>query len=273
MHAYEALRVLIHVRGLPLFRRPWAFGSDPFLVREAGRTGACRLAISRRQQSEVEVGVGRAPRSRDLIARSMGVTKQAAQKRFVRKGPGEPSDLDPSQGFSRFTERARNVVMAAQNEARAADNNQIRPEHLVLGLLSEPDALAAVSIVAQGVQLETVRPATTATLPPAADQVPALIPYDSRARKALELTFRQALRMGHKLHRYRAHPARAAGTRRRHGRARRPRTREGTGVAPSSDSGARIPPVTVSGAREDADNPRTMMRSYFHERDRLRLGG
>src|SRR3954470_2396722 len=47
------------------------------------------------------------------IGRSMGVTKQAAQKRFVAKGD---NDLDPSQGFSRFTERARNVVVAAQEE-------------------------------------------------------------------------------------------------------------------------------------------------------------
>jgi len=131
------------------------------------------------------------------IGRSMGVTKQAAQKRFVPKGSGEVLDLDPSQGFSRFTERARNVVMAAQNEANAAHNDQIRPEHLVLGLLSEPGALAAAAILAQGVPLETVRETVTATLPPAADQVPALIPYDRQARKALELTFRQALRMGH----------------------------------------------------------------------------
>src|SRR5439155_21803950 len=70
------------------------------------------------------------------IGRSMGVTKQAAQKRFVPKGPGEPLDLDPSQGFSRFTEQARNVVMAAQNEARAADNDEICPEHLALGPLN-----------------------------------------------------------------------------------------------------------------------------------------
>ncbi|WP_131768146.1 Clp protease N-terminal domain-containing protein [Candidatus Protofrankia californiensis] len=131
------------------------------------------------------------------IGRSMGVTKQAAQKRFVPKGPGEPSDLDPSQGFSRFTERARNAVMAAQNEARAADNDEIRPEHLVLGLLSEPDALAAESIVAQGVPLETVRRTVTATLPPPAEQVPGIVPFDARAKKALELTFREALRMGH----------------------------------------------------------------------------
>jgi hypothetical protein len=131
------------------------------------------------------------------IGRSMGVTKQAAQKRFVPKDPGEPSDLDPSQGFSRFTPRARNVVMAAQNEARAAGNDQIFPEHVVLGLLSEPDGIAARAIVTQSVPLEAVRQAVTAALPPAADQVPDLIPYDPRARKALELTFREALRMGH----------------------------------------------------------------------------
>jgi hypothetical protein len=131
------------------------------------------------------------------IGKSMGVTKQAAQKRFVPKGPAEPPDLDPSQGFSRFTARARNVVMAAQNEARAAGNDEIRPGHLVLGLLSEPDAVAATSIVAQGVPLPSVRQTVSATLPPATDQVPDLIPYDSMARKALELTFREALRMGH----------------------------------------------------------------------------
>ena len=131
------------------------------------------------------------------IGKSMGVTKQAAQKRFVPKSPGEPSDLDPSQGFSRFTERARKVVMVAQNEARSAGNEWIRPEHIVLGLLSEPDGFAAQSIRAQGVKLETVRQAVTAALPPAAEKVPALIPFDPPARKALELTFREALRMGH----------------------------------------------------------------------------
>jgi ATP-dependent Clp protease ATP-binding subunit ClpA len=87
--------------------------------------------------------------------------------------------------------------MAAQNEARAAGNDEIRPEHLVLGLLSQPDALAARSILAQGVALETVRQTATAALPPAVDQVSELIPFDPRARKALELTFREALRMGH----------------------------------------------------------------------------
>ncbi len=131
------------------------------------------------------------------IGRSMGVSKQAAQKRFVSKDSGEQPDLDPDQGFSRFTLRAKNVVMAAQNEARAAANDEIRPEHLVLGLLSDPEALAIKAIAAQDVSLEAVRQSATAALPPAAEQVPDLVPYDQQARKALELTFREALRLGH----------------------------------------------------------------------------
>ncbi|AQA25596.1 clp amino terminal domain protein [Rhodococcus sp. MTM3W5.2] len=129
------------------------------------------------------------------IGASMGVSKQAAQKRFVPKG--ESPDLDPSQGFSRFTPRAKNVVMAAQNEARAAGNDQICPAHLVLGLLTEPEGLAAVQIVAQGVALEATRAAATASLPAPAGELPELIPFDAQAKKALELTFRAALRLGH----------------------------------------------------------------------------
>ncbi|QUW80503.1 ATP-dependent Clp protease ATP-binding subunit [Streptomyces mirabilis] len=128
------------------------------------------------------------------IGKSMGVTRQAAQKRFV---PKAESDLDPSQGFGRYTPRARNAVMAAHNEAKAAGNAEGLTEHLVLGLLSEPEGLAAKAITAQGVTLDAVREAATAALPPAADEVPELIPYGPAAKKALELTFREALRLGH----------------------------------------------------------------------------
>jgi hypothetical protein len=131
------------------------------------------------------------------IGRSMGVTKQAAQKRFVPKDPGQVPDLDASQGFTRFTTRARNVVMAAQNEARTAGHDQIMPAHLVLGLLGEPDGIGAAAIVSRGVSLDAVREAVTTTFPPPAAEVPAVIPFDPQARKALELTFREALRMGH----------------------------------------------------------------------------
>ncbi|PWS46668.1 Clp protease [Streptomyces sp. ZEA17I] len=131
------------------------------------------------------------------IGRSMGVTRQAAQKRFVTKKSDEASDLDASQGFGRFTQRARNVVMASHNEAKAAGHAEIVPAHLTLGLLAEPEAIALRVITAQGVTPEALRTATEATLPRAADEVPELIPYDADARKVLELTFREALRLGH----------------------------------------------------------------------------
>ncbi|MFH9466347.1 Clp protease N-terminal domain-containing protein [Streptomyces clavifer] len=131
------------------------------------------------------------------IGRSMGVTRQAAQKRFVAKKPDETAALDPSQGFGRFTEQARNVVMGAHNEAHAARNDEVRVPHLVLGLLGEPGALAAQVITGQGVPPAAVREAAVRALPPAADTVPELIPYDAGARKVLELTFREALRLGH----------------------------------------------------------------------------
>ncbi|GGP85112.1 Clp protease N-terminal domain-containing protein [Streptosporangium pseudovulgare] len=131
------------------------------------------------------------------IGRSMGVTKQAAQKRFVPKVSDESFDLDPAQGMSRFTDRARNVVAAARREAHAAGNDEVRPEHLTLGLLSEPEAIAAKVLAKHGAPPDAVRRAATAALPPAAGQAPDPVPYGARTRKALELTYREALRLGH----------------------------------------------------------------------------
>ncbi|MBQ0827333.1 Clp protease N-terminal domain-containing protein [Streptomyces tagetis] len=128
------------------------------------------------------------------IGKSMGVTRQAAQKRFV---PKESADLDASQGFSRYTPRARAVVMAAHSTAVAARAAEGLPEHLVLGLLTEREALAAHAIAAQGVTLQAIQDAATAALPPAADDAPDLVPYGPAAKKVLELTFREALRLGH----------------------------------------------------------------------------
>nr|WP_176457245.1 MULTISPECIES: Clp protease N-terminal domain-containing protein [unclassified Rhodococcus (in: high G+C Gram-positive bacteria)] len=131
------------------------------------------------------------------IGASMGVSKQAVQKRFVAKGADDPADLDAEQGFSRFTPRARNVVVGAQNEARATASDHITTGHLVLGLLGEPEAVAAKLLGAQGLTPEQIRSAATATLPAPADPLPALIPFDAGAKKVLELTFREALRLGH----------------------------------------------------------------------------
>src|SRR3954471_4337982 len=132
------------------------------------------------------------------IGASMGVTKQAAQKRFVQRASAESAALDPSAGFSRFTPRARAVVVRAQEEARNRGNDRITVGHLVLGLLSEPEAIAARVVVAQGLSLDRVREVAERTLPaPSADPLPALIPFDDAAKAVLEGTFREALRLGH----------------------------------------------------------------------------
>src|SRR6186713_1808098 len=66
------------------------------------------------------------------IGACMGVTKQAVQKRFVPKADTTP--MDPNEGFARFTPRARAAIVEAQTVARAAENVEITPEHLLLGL-------------------------------------------------------------------------------------------------------------------------------------------
>ncbi|MGB6059823.1 MAG: Clp protease N-terminal domain-containing protein [Microthrixaceae bacterium] len=128
------------------------------------------------------------------IGRSMGVTKQAARKRFV---PKELPDFDPEQGFNRFTPRARNVVVEAQNAAHSAGNDEITTTHLALGLLSQTGSVGVDSIAAQKIDLGDAIERLQATLPPGVDDLPALIPFDVGARKALELTYREALRLGH----------------------------------------------------------------------------
>jgi ATP-dependent Clp protease ATP-binding subunit ClpA len=129
------------------------------------------------------------------IGKCMGVTKQAAQKRFVPKVPTDSDALDPNAGFGRFTPRARNVVVTAQNKAHAAGNNEIGTAHLLLGLFAESEGLAVKLLAGQGIDADKLN--AVVTLPPRVGDLPALIPFDSRAKKALELTFRQALRLGH----------------------------------------------------------------------------
>jgi ATP-dependent Clp protease ATP-binding subunit ClpA len=115
----------------------------------------------------------------------------------VPKDPGSPTDPGSNQGFERFTPRAKNVVMAAHQAAVEAGNAEIELAHLVLGLVSEPDGIAARAIESTGVSLDAVQQAAQGALPPAIDDAPRLVPYGAEARKALQLTFREALRLGH----------------------------------------------------------------------------
>src|SRR3954447_3674791 len=136
----------------------------------------------------------RAGASWSEIGRSMGTSKQAAQKRFVARGPAAAAPLDPSQGFSRFTDDARAVVVTAQERARDAGNDTIGVAHLVLGLVAASTSTAARAVAAQGVLLDGVERTARAMLPTPAVTVPALIPFDAHAKAALEGAFAEAQR-------------------------------------------------------------------------------
>ena len=125
------------------------------------------------------------------IGRSMGVTKQAVQQRFVAKRS------DDATVYSRFTARARRAVAAAERAAREGGHDQVGSAHIVLGLLDEGEGLAAQAIEALDVPLATVRDALRATLGPSADEVPEHIPFAPDAKRVRDLTVREALRLGH----------------------------------------------------------------------------
>lgn len=129
------------------------------------------------------------------IGTSMGVSKQAAQKRFV---PKEFSNSDATAGFARFTERARNSLVRAEGSARSVGNDQIDTSHILLGVLGVQEGLAAKAIEKLGGSPAELGERITAVLPPPSDSVPdSHIPFSGRSRKAIELTVREALRLGH----------------------------------------------------------------------------
>jgi Clp amino terminal domain, pathogenicity island component len=145
------------------------------------------------------------------IGQSMGVTKQAAQKRFVPKAaeltvpPDEAgwqavlTEAFRDHPFSRFTPRARNSIQAAAEEARERRHHRVTPEHIALGLLHEPEGLAVKAIEALGVPVESARAEVVAVLPPATVDEPVAgpIPFTQGAKKDMTLAVRYALRLGH----------------------------------------------------------------------------
>jgi hypothetical protein len=128
------------------------------------------------------------------IGRSMGVSKQAAQKRFVPR-PG--AEIPDSGTWSRFTDRARQVVAGAQEEARATGYSEVGPEHVLLALVADADSLAAKVIAAQGAELDRVRSLVTAALGEGPGAAPGHLGFSGGARQLLGVTLREAVRLGH----------------------------------------------------------------------------
>ena len=99
--------------------------------------------------------------------------------------------------FERFTDRARRVVVRAQEEARLLNHNYIGTEHLLLGVVHDAEGVAARSLRAIGVSLETVRAQVEEIIGHGQSTPTGHIPFTPRAKKVLELSLREALQLGH----------------------------------------------------------------------------
>jgi ATP-dependent Clp protease ATP-binding subunit ClpC len=99
--------------------------------------------------------------------------------------------------FERFTDRARRVVVLAQEEARRLNHNYVGTEHLLLGLLREGEGVAAKALTSLGISLEAVRGQVEEIIGQGQVTPTGHIPFTSRAKKVLELSLREALQLGH----------------------------------------------------------------------------
>ena len=99
--------------------------------------------------------------------------------------------------FERFTDRARRVIVLAQEEARTLQHNYIGTEHLLLGLIREGEGLAAKSLAAKGVELDATRKQVEEMIGKGNATSSGHIPFTSHAKQVLELSLREALQLGH----------------------------------------------------------------------------
>jgi len=99
--------------------------------------------------------------------------------------------------FERFTDRARRVVVLAQEEARLLNHNYIGTEHILLGLLNEGEGIAAKALESLGINLSSVREQVVEIIGQGQQAPTGHIPFTPRAKKVLELSLREALQLGH----------------------------------------------------------------------------
>jgi hypothetical protein len=99
--------------------------------------------------------------------------------------------------FERFTDRARRVVVLAQEEARLLNHNYIGTEHILLGLIHEGEGVAAKALESLGISLEAVRAQVEEIIGQGQSAPTGHIPFTPRAKKVLELSLREALQLGH----------------------------------------------------------------------------
>jgi hypothetical protein len=121
-------------------------------------------------------------------------TKEAPMRRWL---PGRKRPAQPKDRFARFTDRARRVMVLAQEEARLLNHNYLGTEHLLLGLVHEREGVAAKALASLGISLEAVRGQVEEIIGQGQSAPTGHIPFTPRAKKVLELSLREALQLGH----------------------------------------------------------------------------
>ena len=121
------------------------------------------------------------------ISSALGVSKQAAHKRFTF----------PAPTLERFTPRARTAVNGAAAAARALGHNYVGPEHILLGLFADPQSLAALVLAEAGVERGTVEASVLDAIPRGSEPLLDNPPYIPQASLALQGALGEALRLGH----------------------------------------------------------------------------
>ncbi len=117
-------------------------------------------------------------------------------RRYTRR-QARNSCEEASALFERFTDRARRVVVLAQEEARYLNHNYIGTEHILLGLLNEGEGIAARALESLGINLNGVREQVVEIIGQGQQAPTGHIPFTPRAKKVLELSLREALQLGH----------------------------------------------------------------------------
>jgi hypothetical protein len=130
------------------------------------------------------------------VGQSLGVTKQAAQKRFVIRAAAT-DDARADSLLARFTGRARTAHLRAVEEARHAKHDHVGTEHLLLALLADAENRAVHALRALGVSIDEARAAVRATLGPEGEYVGDPIPVAAATKKAEEIAVRIAKHLSH----------------------------------------------------------------------------
>jgi ATP-dependent Clp protease ATP-binding subunit ClpA len=164
---------------------------------------AVRVATALDEQSDALIGyfvdqARKAGAPWSEIGASMGVSKQAVQKRFTTKS--DLDDFDPdNRPFSRFTDRARHVVSFARVVAAASGSQETTAAHLAVALLCEPEGIAGKVIHSGGVTDEQLTTAFEIPLPAEDTEVPphGQVPFAMDGKVALRGALKAALKLGH----------------------------------------------------------------------------